>query len=172
MFCGYRIFNECKSLAILYIKYSLSYHLTIYKSFVMKVIEIKKTEKIPEITLDGAKKIFEIKGKCLPENIRNLNELVTKKLESYLNDCLEKKDSAPEKNTLKVNFKLDYFNSAAAKFIADILMLMNNFIEKGCKIKLYWYFHEGDDDMLEAGEDFAEMIDVPIQFIMIPAQDI
>ncbi len=133
----------------------------------MKVIEILKTEKIPAITLDDKKKVFEISGKCLPENIRNLDEMVTQKLEVYLNECIAKKDSSPEKNTLKANFKLEYFNSAAAKFIADILMLMNGFIEKGCDIKLYWYFHEEDDDMLEAGEDFAEMINVPIQFIMV-----
>ena len=133
----------------------------------MNVIEIPRTEKIPSITLDDKRKVFEINGKCLPENIRNLNEMVTRKLESYLNKCLKSEDTVPEEKTLRVNFKLEYFNSAAAKFIADILMLMNDFIEKGCDIKLYWFYHEGDDDMLEAGEDFAEMIDVPLQFIMI-----
>ncbi len=133
----------------------------------MKVIEIKKTEKIPEITLDDKNKTFEIRGKCLPENIRNLDKLVTKKLEKYLDDCMEAKKSSSRK-TLKANFKLAYFNSAAAKFIADIMMLMNRYIKKGYNIKLYWYFHEEDDDMLEAGEDFAEMLEVPIQYIMIP----
>lgn len=133
----------------------------------MKIIEIKKTDKIPGIILDDKKRVFEINGKCLPENIRDLDELVTKKLDAYLKKCMITKDSDPEKNTLKVNFKLEYFNSAAAKFIADILMLMNKYIKKGCDIKLYWYFHEEDDDMLEAGEDFTEMLDVPIQFIMI-----
>jgi len=32
---------------------------------------------------------------------------------------------------------------------------------------LYWYFKEGDEDMLEVGEDFSEMIDMPFQMIMI-----
>ena len=54
----------------------------------MKVIDIPKTEKIPEITLDDIKRVFEIKGKCLPENIRNLDELVTQKLKFYLNAML------------------------------------------------------------------------------------
>ena len=134
----------------------------------MKVIEIKRTEKIPEIILDDERGVFEMNGKCLPENIRNLDELVTKKLDKYLRECMRTKDTSSEKKILKANFKLAYFNSAAAKFIADILMLINGYINKGCDIKLYWYFQEGDDDMLEAGEDFAEMIDVPFQYIMIP----
>lgn len=134
----------------------------------MKVIEIKKTEKIPEIILDDKKKTFEINGKCLPENIRNLDKLVTKKLEKYLDECMKAKESSSQEKAFKANFKLAYFNSAAAKFIADIMMLMNRYIKKGSNIKLYWYFHEEDDDMLEAGEDFAEMLEVPIQYIMIP----
>ncbi len=103
----------------------------------MKVIEIKKTDKIPEIILDDKKRVFEISGKCLPENIRNLDELVIKKLDNYLNECMNIKETFPEKNLLKVHFKLDYFNSAAAKFIADILMLIGGYIKKGCDIKLY-----------------------------------
>lgn len=133
----------------------------------MKVIEIKKTEKLPEIILDDKKMIFEINGKCLPENIRNLDEEVTQKLKLYLKDCMKIKNDGPKKNSFKVNFKLEYFNSAAAKFIADILMLMNDYVEKGCDIKLYWFYHEEDEDMLEAGEDFAEMLSVPMQFIMV-----
>lgn len=133
----------------------------------MKVIEIKKTEKLPEIILDDKKMIFEINGKCLPENIRNLDEEVTQKLKLYLMDCMKIKNDGPKKNSFKVNFKLEYFNSAAAKFIADILMLMNDYVEKGCDIKLYWFYHEEDEDMLEAGEDFAEMLSVPMQFIMV-----
>ncbi|MBA7519712.1 hypothetical protein ES705_11799 [subsurface metagenome] len=134
----------------------------------MKVIEIHRTEKTPEIILDDEKGILELSGKCLPENIRNLEQLVTQKLRTYLNESFNEADSQRAEKALKVNFKLAYFNSAAAKFIADILMLTNEYIKKGYNIKIYWYFSEDDDDMLEAGEDFAEMIEVPMQFIMTP----
>jgi hypothetical protein len=77
------------------------------------------------------------------------------------------KDLSSKNKSFKAHFKLAYFNSAAAKFIADILMLLNQYARKGCDIKLYWYFQEDDEDMLEAGEDFAEMIETPIQYVMV-----
>ena len=133
----------------------------------MKIIDIKRTERTPEIILDAEEKIFEIKGKCLPENIVDFDLLVTEKLSNYLRKCFEEDSECADNRTFKVNLKLAYFNSAAAKFIADILMVVNNYIRKGYNIKIYWYFQEDDDDMQEAGEEFAEMLEIPINFVMV-----
>jgi hypothetical protein len=137
----------------------------------MKIIDIKKTERTPEITLDAKEKIFEIKGKCLPENIVDFDAMVTEKLRVYLTECFENQNDCAEGNPFKVNLKLAYFNSAAAKFIADILMLVNEFIKKEKNIKIYWYFQEEDDDMQEAGEEFTEMLEIPMNFVMVSREN-
>ena len=67
----------------------------------------------------------------------------------------------------KINFKLGYFNTAAAKFIADVLMILKPHIKKDSQLKIYWHYHEEDYDMLEAGEDIAEMVEVPMTFVMV-----
>lgn len=130
----------------------------------MKIIHIPKTEKTPEVTLDDTLMVFQVKGNCLPENIRELSQQVSSGLERYLHD-FEKKKS--QDKPFRVNFMLGYFNTAAAKFIADIIMLVHNFIQKGINIKIYWYYNEDDHDMLEAGEEMAEMVNVPMNFVMV-----
>jgi len=126
----------------------------------MKLIDIQETEKTPKIFLDDEKHIFEMSGRSHPENIRDFYFPVIKVMEKYL-----KKISA--ENQFRLNFKMGYFNSASAKFIADILLLVDNYIKKNYNIKIYWFYREDDEDMLEAGEEFSELLDVKFNYIMV-----
>ena len=49
----------------------------------MRIIDLEKSEKTPEIILDSNKRVLSIRGNCLPENIRNLSREVLEKLEVY-----------------------------------------------------------------------------------------
>jgi hypothetical protein len=133
----------------------------------MMILTILKTEKTPEITLDDSHQLFQVKGNCLPENIRDFSQIVTEKLDVYLHDLGRKNENDSKSKPFRVNFKLGYFNTAAAKFIADVLMLVKSHIQKGSNIKIYWHYNEDDYDMLEAGEDIAKMVEVPMTFVMI-----
>jgi hypothetical protein len=62
-------------------------------------------------------------------------------------------------------FKLIYFNSSSAKFIYDIIILLNGFQKEGFSIKIYWYFDEDDDELREAGEELSDMANVPFYYI-------
>lgn len=129
----------------------------------MPTLDIAPTERTPGILLDKKNMLFEVKGISRPEDVRQ----VYNKVVEELNSCLESLVSTQNLNLFKANFKLGYFNSASAKYFADILLLLSSYIKKGCNIRIYWYFVEGDDDMLEAGEEFAEMADIKINYIMI-----
>jgi hypothetical protein len=133
----------------------------------MKIIDIAKTDKVPAVTLDVNTKVFQIKGNCLPENIRSFSKQVIEKLEEHYTQLLADIEKTDDKDVFRVLFRLGYFNSAAAKFIADVMMLSKNYAEKGCNIKIYWYFDEDDHDMLEAGEDISKMVDVPMEFVAV-----
>jgi hypothetical protein len=50
--------------------------------------------------------------------------------------------------------------------------MLNNFIDKGLEAKIYWYFQENDDDMLEAGEDLSEMVDLCFQYVMVKPENL
>jgi len=38
-------------------------------------------------------------------------------------------------------------------------------IENGQKVRVRWYFMADDEDMQEAGEEYAEMVDVPFEIL-------
>jgi hypothetical protein len=131
----------------------------------MKIIDIKRTDKTPEVTLDSENQVFQMKGNCLPENIREFSLLVLGSLEKYLNGMVISDNNTS--GAFRLHFRLAYFNSAAAKLISDVLTLSETFVKKGINIKNYWYFDEDDHDMLEAGEEIAQMVNVPMEFIAV-----
>ena len=133
----------------------------------MMLLYLPPTEKTPEVIFDDDRKLLQIKGHCLPENVRDFSQMVTGKLESYLENLDNKQESDTKNKPFRVNFKLGYFNTAAAKFIADVLTHLRSSIQKGSNIKIFWHYNEEDYDMLEAGEDMAKMVDVPMTFVMV-----
>lgn len=117
----------------------------------MKVIHLEGTEDTPKIVLDKANNIFEISGRSLPEDSAEFFQPVLDWLEEY----------NEERNPQTVfTFKLEYFNTASSKLILDILSKLEEI--EGAKV--IWYFHEDDEDMEEAGEEFSELVDVPFDF--------
>jgi hypothetical protein len=133
----------------------------------MKVIDIARTEKTPEIILDDAGRFLQIKGKCLPENIRDFSQNIIEKLEKYMEQLKPEPERSNGSGDFSVYFKLGYFNSAAAKFIADVLLVVDEYLQKGLNIKIYWYFEEEDTDMLEAGQDISKMVNVPMEYVAV-----
>jgi len=134
----------------------------------MEGLYISAQEKSPKVIFDPEKKIFEMEGNSRPENVREFYYPIIDILRKYFENVIDKGDlesyiEAP----FNFTFKLDYFNSASAKFISDILVIIKDFMNEKLIIKVNWYFEDGDDDMKEVGEDFSEMISLPFNFIMI-----
>jgi hypothetical protein len=133
----------------------------------MKIIVIPETDKTPLITFNDDKRIFELIGMCLPENILDFNQHVIEKLREFLHDYVFETEPGSDNKPFVINFKLGYFNSSASKFIANVLMLANSYIQKEGNIIINWYFLDGDHDMLESGEDMSRMIEISMNFIRV-----
>lgn len=117
----------------------------------MEIINLEGTEDTPKILLDKSNGIFEISGRSLPEDSAEFYQPVIDWLDQYAG-------SPNETNTFV--FKLEYFNTASSKLILDVLSKLEDI--KGAKVM--WYFHEDDEDMEEAGEEFSELVEVPFEF--------
>jgi hypothetical protein len=117
----------------------------------MNKFSIEGTEDTPKIILDKASGIFEISGRSLPEDSAEFYEPVLNWLESY--------GSQANPKTV-FNFKLEYFNTASSKLILDILSKL----EEIQGVNIAWYYHEDDEDMQEAGEEFSELVELPFEF--------
>jgi len=120
----------------------------------MEVIKIKGTDDTPTIILDKDSGIFEISGRSLPEDVTTFYEPVLSWLDEYQEEPNEKTVFA---------FKLVYFNTASSKLILDILMKLEEMHENGNQVLIKWFFPEDDEDMEEAGEEYADIVDVPFE---------
>ena len=120
----------------------------------MEPIKIAGTEDTPTVTLDKEKEILEISGRSLPEDVASFYDPILTWLDEYAQD--------PNPKTI-FNFKLVYFNTASSKLLLDILMKLEEMYEAGKDVTVVWHYPEEDEDMQEAGEEYADIVDVPFQ---------
>ncbi|OFY60644.1 MAG: hypothetical protein A2V50_05795 [Bacteroidetes bacterium RBG_19FT_COMBO_42_10] len=64
-----------------------------------------------------------------------------------------------------VDMNLEYFNSASAKVFISLLEKLKHVTFKNGKFIFNWYYEDGDEDILERGEYFSVVLDVPFNFI-------
>ena len=121
----------------------------------MEIINLEGTEDTPRVLLDPGKNIFEISGRSLPEDCAQFYGPILKWLDAYV--------GAPNANTI-FEVKLEYFNTASSKMILDVLSRMEKLKESGKQVTIQWYSHDDDEDMQEAGEEFAELVEVPFEY--------
>jgi len=124
----------------------------------MEILKIESTEDNPQIVLDRESDILEISGRSLPEDVNTFYEPMMSWIEDYAKDPLD---------TTVFNFKLTYFNTASSKIILDILTQFEEMIEEGHQVMVRWHYPEEDEDMMEAGEEYSEMVDVPFEMVSV-----
>ena len=120
----------------------------------METIKIQGTEDTPRIILDADNDIMEISGRSLPEDVAVFYEPVLNWLKEYSENPLEK---------TVFNFRLTYFNTASSKLLLDILMILEELKENGHDVLIQWHYPEEDEDMEEAGDEYADIVDVPFE---------
>lgn len=122
----------------------------------MDSIFIEGTPKTPNINFDQDKGSLLLKGRSIPEN----------SIEFYkpLVDWLEAYSSSPKPKTV-CDVQLEYFNTSSSKCLLDLFKKMESMSKNGNEIVINWYYEEDDEDMLEAGEDYQSIINVPFKMI-------
>jgi hypothetical protein len=122
----------------------------------MKPLRIEATIKSPEVLLDPANEVFEIKGKSIPDDAEFFFKDILAWIEDYVTN--------PNPSTV---FKIDleYFNISSSKRILFMFYKLNEIKEQGKDIKIIWYYNEDDEDMFEVGQDYAFMVKIPFDFV-------
>ena len=122
----------------------------------METLTIQSTEDTPRITFDLTSSTLELSGKSYPDNVFLFYEPVL----AWLNSYAEK-----PKPMTRFIFKLDYFNTASAKIIFDILSVLDGIRAKGNHVTILWHYKNDDEDMKEAGEGYKRIIESDIELI-------
>ena len=122
----------------------------------MKTLIIENTQETPYINLSKDNDAFEIQGNSLPEDVLTFYEPVVEWLNNY---ALE------PKNETKINFKLNYYNTSSSKMFMKVFNILRNIYRSGNKVEVNWYYKEDDEDIIEAGEDYASTTRLPFKFV-------
>ncbi len=122
----------------------------------MEIIKIKGTDDTPNVLLDKDSNIFEISGRSLPEDVNLFYNPILEWIDKYSEDPNDKTE---------VCFKLEYFNTASSKIILDILLKFESLSESGNDVIIKWFYQEDEEDMLEAGEEYADIVDLEFEYI-------
>lgn len=116
------------------------------------------TPKTPTVNFDSEKGLLLLKGRSIPENSIEFYKPLVDWLESY--------SGTPQPKTV-CEIQLEYFNTSSSKCLLDLFKKMEGMSKNGNEIVINWYYEEDDEDMLEAGEDYQSIINVPFKMIEI-----
>ena len=124
----------------------------------MEQLIIEGTPKTPTIKFNPGNGDLLVKGRSIPEN----------SIEFYkpLVDILESYSSSPQSNT-NVIIELEYFNTSSSKCILDVFKKLEAINAGSSEVVINWHYEEDDEDMLEAGEDYQAIINVPFKMVEI-----
>jgi len=121
----------------------------------MENIHLEGTPRTPYVHFDSEKGVLEVSGRSIPENSIGFYKPLFDWLDEYIAD-------KPQQTT-KMQFNLEYFNTASSKCILDILRKLENLQNDSGEVVVEWHYDEGDEDMKESGEDFKSLIDLDIE---------
>lgn len=110
----------------------------------MEDLFIQGTDSLPTISLktNGDLKVI---GRALPEDPNAFFKPVLEWLRNFSTD------------EINIEFNLDYFNTSVSKQILDMFKIIENNPENKV-IKIKWMYEDGDDEMLESGEIYSEIL--------------
>jgi len=124
----------------------------------MQSIVRKKTQETPEVNFDLATGEIEIKGHSIPVNSKAFYDPLIAWLQEY---------AIRPKEVTKVNLQFDYFNVGTVKQLYSFFIKLEIIAEAGSEVHVNWLYEKGNEDMLEAGEDFQAITSVLINLIEI-----
>ncbi|MFC2098821.1 DUF1987 domain-containing protein [Bacteroidota bacterium] len=122
------------------------------------------TDFTPKVTFMVETGQLEFSGISRPEDVAGFYEEPLKWLADF-EEAVLKSENRYGIQDLRFIFKMSYFNSSSSKYIIQMLRHIKNLNEQGIDITIDWYYEEGDEKMMEDGEDLAEAVDLEFNYI-------
>lgn len=120
----------------------------------MEKITLAGTFETPSILLDSSQGLLEFSGRSLPEDSSTFYKPILNWIDQYISHPKEKTDIA---------IKLEYFNTATSKVLLNMLTKF----EKTSNVTVQWFHYEEDEDMLESGKEFEELVNLPFAYFRL-----
>ena len=119
---------------------------------------IEGSAKTPSVSFDGDSGVLEMRGRSIPENsIEFFQPLI---------DWVDAYGATPNPKT-RVDMKLEYFNTSSSKCILDLFKRLERINKEDSQVLINWYYETDDEDMEEAGEDYAAIVGLEFEILEI-----
>lgn len=128
----------------------------------MSSIKIEGTPKTPTVHFDDTTGLLELRGRSIPENSIEFYKPLIDWIDRYSR-------TAQTKTSMRV--QLEYFNTSSSKCILDVFKKLEQVRAAGNEVAVLWHYEADDEDMLEAGEDYQAIINIPFKMIQIEEVD-
>ncbi len=122
----------------------------------MEALKVEGTGYTPKVILDPASNIFEISGRSLPEDVSAFYGPIIDWINNYA--------QSPNEKTV-FEFKLTYYNTASSKLLLNIMSKLEDIVADDNDVLIKWFYPDDDEDLEEAGEEYADIVDVPFESI-------
>lgn len=124
----------------------------------MSDLTLEGTSKTPTVVLNASNGTLLLKGRSIPENSIDFYKPLVDWLDNY---------ARHPKPTTVLQVQLEYFNTSSSKCILDLFKRLEAIRNAGNEVVVHWHYEEDDEDMLEAGEDYQAIINIPFKMILI-----
>ncbi len=124
----------------------------------MANINLEGTAKTPTVSFNDTTGLLELKGRSIPENSIEFYKPLIEWVDKYARD--------PRPSTT-LHVQLEYFNTSSSKCILDLFKKMEAIRSSGNEVTVLWHYELDDEDMLEAGEDYQAIINIPFKMIQV-----
>lgn len=122
----------------------------------MEDLFLKKTFNSPEVEFIAETGELSMEGRSIPEDPGEFFE----RLIDWINEYF----LSPVEQTV-LSIKLEYINSGSSKYMLEILRILKINHDSGKKVKILWYFEEGDESIEELGVHYEQTIQIPFEHI-------
>ena len=119
-------------------------------------MRIEGTKNTPGIIIENG--LVEIKGRAIPEDAHEFFSPIQDEIKKFSDNLTGKTE---------IRFHLEYINSGSKKNISIILGHFNDLYLKGKDITVCWHYDYDDESMLELGNDFRSMLQIPFKIIEV-----
>ncbi|MCB0772909.1 MAG: SiaC family regulatory phosphoprotein [Flavobacteriales bacterium] len=128
----------------------------------MTNIVLDGTAKTPTVNFDASTGLLDLRGRSIPEN----------SIEFYkpLIDWVDQYGRNPKPST-RLRVQLEYFNTSSSKCILDLFKKLEAVRNAGNEVLVLWHYEPDDEDMLEAGEDYQAIINLPFKMVQVEEVD-
>ena len=114
------------------------------------------SEKTPLVSFNFEKGVFILEGQSILDDPESFFHSIENRVKAYI--------KKPAQQTI-LTLNLSAINISSSKFLLNIVMLLDELYQQKKEVKIRWVYNNDEDGNYELGNDFADMVTVPFEFI-------